>query len=59
MRLYMRPMRLTMEARAEQDRFANEQKRARLAAAQAGDSGRDYAPRAQLEGIQIRTEPLL
>ena len=59
LRLFMRPMRLTLEAKAESRRFADEQKQARLAAAQAGDSGREFASRVQLEGIQVKTEPLI
>lgn len=58
-RLYMRPMRLTIEAREEYKRFADQQKQARLAAAQSGDSGREFANRVQLEGIQVKTEPLI
>jgi hypothetical protein len=59
LRLYMRPMRLTKEAQAEANRFAYEQKQARLQAAQAGETGSDYAKRVQLEGITVKTEPLL
>lgn len=57
-RMYMRPMRLSQEARAEQTRLAHEQKFSKLAQAQAGDSGRDFAPRAN-EGIKTELRPLL
>lgn len=58
-RLYMRPMRLTNEAKAEQMQQAYEQKANRLAAAQAGDSGRTFAPRTSLEGISADIRPLM
>lgn len=58
-RLYMRPMRLTEEARAEAARHAVEQKQARLQQAQTGDSGREFAPRTVDSRISVKTEPLL
>lgn len=59
MRLYMRPMRLTEEARAENERFARDQKMAKLMQAQTGDTGREFAQRVQLEGIKTEIKPLL
>lgn len=58
-RLYMRPLRLTEEAKAEQTQRAFEQKANRLAAAQAGDSGSNFARRASLEGINADIRPLM
>ena len=57
-RLYMRPERLSAEARAEAQRQAFQQKRDKLAQAQAGDGGRDFAPRVQLDGITTNIGPI-
>jgi len=66
MRLYMRPMRLTEEARNEAAQMAYRQKMDRLAAAQAGDAGRDMARRVGGDrwgdaGIRVEgdTKPLI
>lgn len=58
MRLYMRPERLSAQARAEARQHAFEQKRDKLAQAQAGDGGRDFAPRVQLDGITTNIGPV-
>jgi hypothetical protein len=63
-RLFMRPQRLTDEANAEQRQMAYEQKANRLAAAQSGDSGRDFARRVNLDGspaaqIDVDIRPLM
>lgn len=59
-RLYMRPMRLSDEARAETERHAYEQKANRLAAAEAGDTGREFARRdPRAGGISAKVEPLM
>jgi hypothetical protein len=63
-RMYMRPMRLTEEALAEQKKLAYEQKASRLAAAQAGDAGREFARRVNADGtpaaqIDVSVRPLL
>jgi hypothetical protein len=63
-RMYMRPMRLTQEAIAEQKQMAYEQKASRLAAAQAGDAGREFARRVNADGtpaaqIDVSVRPLL
>lgn len=57
-RMYMRPERLSVEARDEQLRLAYEQKHAKLSQAQTGDSGRDFAPRRN-DGIKTEMRPLL
>lgn len=57
-RMYMRPMRLSDEARNEQRLLAHEQKNAKLAQAQTGENGRDYAPRRN-DGIRTEIRPLL
>lgn len=49
-RLFMRPERLTQEALAEQNQQAYEQKANRLAAAQTGDVGREFARRVNPDG---------
>lgn len=61
-RLFMRPMRLTEEAKAEQHQMAYEQKANRLAAAQAGDTG--LARRVNADGssaarIDVEIKPLI
>lgn len=63
-RMFMRPMRLTQEAIAEQKQMAYEQKASRLAAAQAGDGGREFARRVNADGspaaqIDVSVRPLL
>lgn len=63
-RMFMRPMRLTQEAKAEQEKMAYEQKASRLAAAQAGDGGREFARRVNADGspaaqIDVSVRPLL
>ncbi len=59
-RAFMRPMRLSEEARAETRKHAYEQKANRLAAAQTGDSGREYAPRdPRVTGIDAKIQPLI
>lgn len=64
-RMYMRPHRLTVEAQAEATKLAFEQKDNRLAAAAAGDSGREFARRVfnqnddRLSGISTDIKPLI
>lgn len=63
-RMFMRPIRLTQEAKAEQEKMAYEQKANRLAAAQAGDGGREFARRVNADGspaaqIDVSVRPLL
>lgn len=63
-RMYMRPMRLTEEAKAEAHKLAYEQKAHRLAAAQAGDAGREFARRVNADGspaarIDVDIKPLI
>jgi hypothetical protein len=57
-RMYMRPMRLTEEALAEQDAQAFERRQAALARAAAGESGSQYAPRRN-DGLNVQIKPLL
>lgn len=60
MRLFMRPQRLSDEAKTETYRQAFEQKANRLAAAQAGDAGREFAPRdSRAGGISTEIKPLM
>ena len=63
-RAYMRPMRLTLEAREEQKRHAMTQKSDRLMTAQAGDAGREFARRVNPDGtpaaqIDVDVRPLI
>lgn len=63
-RMYMRPMRLTVEAKAEMQKLAYDQKAHRLAAAQAGDAGREFARRVNADGspaarIDVDIKPLM
>lgn len=57
-RLYMRPLKLSQEAQLEAFQQAFEQKDARLRAAAAGDTGREFAPRDPRAG-SITIEPLM
>ena len=63
-RMFMRPERLNKEAEAEQQKLAYEQKASRLAAAQAGDAGREFARRVNADGtpaarIDVDVKPLI
>jgi hypothetical protein len=63
-RMFMRPTRLNDEAQAEMHKLAYEQKSSRLAAAQAGDGGREFARRVNADGspaarIDVDIKPLI
>jgi len=59
-RLFMRPMRLSEEARIESLQHAFEQKANRLAAAEVGDAGREFARRdGRAGGIAVDIKPLM
>ena len=59
-RLYMRPMRLSEEAKEETYKQAFEQKEAQVRQQLTGDSGREIAPRdPRAGGLRAKMEPLL